>query len=73
MFNEGMACKEMISIITDLKSVGAKTASNHYEYLVRSKKLRQLKNDGRVVTAQATTTNRILLSIWKNCFKPTQF
>ena len=55
----------MISIISELKSVTTKKAENHYEYLVRSKTLNQLKNDGRVVTAQATTTNRTAITTEK--------
>lgn len=63
--NDGMPRKEMISIISELKSVTMKKAANHYEYLVRSKRLNQLKNDGRVVTAQATTTNRTAITTEK--------
>ena len=34
-----------------------KTAENHYDFLICSNKLPQLKRGGRVVSAQATTTN----------------
>ena len=35
-----------------------KTAENHYDFFIRANKLPQLKRGGRVVSAQATTTNR---------------
>ena len=63
--NAGMPRKEMVSIIAEMKGVSDKKAENHYEYLMRSKKLNQLKNNGRVVTAQATTTNRTAITTEK--------
>ena len=56
--NVGMAQKEVISVIVELGNVAFKAADNHLDYLIRSKKPQQLKNNGRVVTAQTTTTNR---------------
>ena len=53
-----MAKKEVISVIVELGNVAFNAAENQLDYLIRSKKLRQLKNNGRVVTVQATTTNR---------------
>ncbi len=53
-----MAQKEVISVITELGNVAFKAVENHFNYLIRSKKLPQLKNNGRVVTEQATTTNQ---------------
>ena len=53
-----MTQKEVISVIAELGNVAFKAAENHHDYLIRSKKLLQLKNNGRVVTAQTTTTNR---------------
>ena len=41
-----------------MKSVTSKTAENHYDYLVRSRQLPELKRGGRVLSTQATTTNR---------------
>ena len=34
-----------------------KKAENHYDFFIRANKLPQLKRGGRVVSAQATTTN----------------
>ena len=50
--------KEMISSISELEGTNVKTAENHYDFLIRANKLPQLKRGGRVVSAQATTTNR---------------
>jgi hypothetical protein len=56
--NAGMSRKEAISIIANLVGVNLTTAENHFDYLIRSKQLPKLKNNGRVITTQATTTNR---------------
>ena len=57
MTNTGMGRGEVIQIIGDLgQAKNFKTASNHLDYLIRSKKLNKLKRNGQVVTAQATTT-----------------
>ncbi|KAL9190571.1 hypothetical protein ACHAXT_000277 [Thalassiosira profunda] len=63
--NKGMSRKEMICLIAELESVNAKTAENHYDYLVREGKLPELKRGGRVVTAQPTTTNRSAITTEK--------
>jgi hypothetical protein len=55
--NAGMSRKEAISIIANLGGVNLTSAENHFDYLIRSKQLPKLKNNGRVLTAQATTTN----------------
>ena len=63
--NRGMSRKEMISFIAQIENVSNKKASNHYEYLVRAKKLSDLKRGGRVVHAQPTTTNRTAITTQK--------
>ena len=63
--NRGMPRKEMISLLADMKGVDYKTAENHYDYLVRKKVLKQLKGGGRVVSSQATTTNRTAITTAK--------
>ena len=63
--NCGVSRKEIVSIIAEIKSVGYTTAENHYDYLIRSKQLCQLKNNGRVVSAQPTTTNRTAVTTEK--------
>ena len=55
----------MITFISEIESVRMKTAENHYDYLIRSKQLPELKNDGRVVLAQPTTTNRTAITTAK--------
>jgi len=55
--NLGMSRKEMIVLIAELFGVPYKTAENHFNYLIKSKQLNELKRGGRVVAAQATTTN----------------
>jgi hypothetical protein len=64
--NAGMPRKELIGIIAELAGVNKKTAENHLDYLIRSKQLPNLKNNGRVVHAQATTTNRTAVTT-ENC------
>jgi hypothetical protein len=56
--NNGMTRKEVIGMIYDFHGVSAKTAGNHYDYLITHNLLPDLKRGGRVVSAQATTTNR---------------
>ena len=55
--NKGMSRKEIITFISELEGTNMKTAENHYDFLIRANKLPQLKHGGRVVSAQATTTN----------------
>ena len=63
--NAGMGRKEIIAIISNMQGVPLKTAENHYDHLIRSKQLKELKKDGRVVTAQPTTTNRTAITTEK--------
>ena len=63
--NSGMSRKEAISIIANLGGVNLVTAENHFDYLIRSKQLPKLKNNGRVLTAQQTTTNRTAVTTEK--------
>jgi hypothetical protein len=65
--NKGMTRKEMISLILESFSVSSKAAENHLDYLIKSKQFPELKQGGRVVSAQATTTNRTITTqklIW---------
>ena len=63
--NRGMSRKEMIVLIAELFGVTYKTAENHFDYLIKSKQLNELKRGGRVVAAQATTTNRTAITSQK--------
>lgn len=63
--NRGMTRKDMIVLISELHSTDQKTAENHFYYLIRAKALPDLKKGGRVVTAQATTTNRTAITTKK--------
>ena len=45
-------------MLADSHGIDHKKAANHYDYLVRQNMLPTLKQGGRVVRAQATTTNR---------------
>ncbi len=59
----GMSRKEMIQIMVQLTGKNAKTCENHFDWLIREKKLTQLKNCGRVQKAQPTTTKRACIRI----------
>ena len=63
--NRGIPRKEMIQLISEIQSCPIKTASNHYEWLVQTKKLPELKRGGRVVAAQPTTTNGTAITTQK--------
>ena len=55
--NLGMPRKEVIQVISELgQEKSFFQADNHLDYLIRVKRLTHLKRLGRVVTAQATTT-----------------
>jgi hypothetical protein len=54
----GMSRKEVIQLMKLLTSATTKQCDNHFDYLVRIKKMPELKNHGRVQRAQATTTKR---------------
>ena len=63
--NLGMSGKEVIQVITELGQANLFVqADNHLDYLIRAKRLTHLKSLGRVVSAQATTTelSQIFLS-----------
>jgi len=55
----------MISFIANLHDATMKQAENHYDHLIRSKQLMELKRNGRVVQAQKTTTNRTAITTEK--------
>ena len=55
----------MICFIAEIESVPMKTAENHFDHLIRSKQLSELKRSGRVVSAQPTTTNRTAITTTK--------
>jgi hypothetical protein len=51
-----MSCKELIQLMKLLTLATTKQCDNHFNYLVRMKKMPELKNHGRVQRVQATTT-----------------
>ena len=61
--NTGMTRSEIVSLMMELKQIGGpknwKKCVDHFDYLIRSKKLPDLKMGGRVVAAQATTTKTL--------------
>ena len=52
-------------LIAELFGVSYKTGESHFDYLIKSKQLNELKCGGRVVVAQATTTNRTVITTQK--------
>ena len=60
--NHGMSRKEMFVLIAELFGVLYETAESHFDYLIKSKQLNGLKRGGRVVAAQATTTNHTAIT-----------
>ena len=57
--NNGMTRDEAIDLIMELSQISnRKKATNHFDYLVRKKRLKDVKNGGKTVKAQATTTKR---------------
>lgn len=56
--NNGMTRKEIITCIQFLCGCQFKAAENHYDYLIRTNKLPNLKGGGKTVIAQNTTTAR---------------
>ena len=55
--NQGMSRKEVIQVISELgQAKSFFQAENHLYYLIRAKLLTHLKRLGRLVSAQATTT-----------------
>ena len=56
--NFPMSRKELISLISDVAGVSICTAQNHWNYLVCTGQLKDLKRNGKTVCAQKTTTKR---------------
>ena len=57
--NNGMSRNEAISLVMELSQTTNRTAAEgHYDYLVRKDRLKGVKNSGRTVKAQATTSKR---------------
>ena len=57
--NLGMSRKEVLQVISELGQAKSFVQSeNHLDYLIQVKQLTHLKRLGRVVSAQATTTER---------------
>ena len=57
--NLGMSRKEVIQVILELgQAKSFSQAGNHLDYLIELKRLTNLKRLGRVVSDQATTTER---------------
>ena len=52
----------MIQLMSEIEGCLYITALNHYEFLLRTKQLTLLKQGGRVVAAQPTTTNRTAIT-----------
>ena len=51
-------------LICDLgQAKNLKVAENYLDYLIRIKKLGKLKKEGRVITAQATTSERSQINV----------
>jgi len=47
----------MLNMIAELEGVWLKKAENHYDHMIRSKQLPNLKSYGLTKTAQPATTN----------------
>ena len=57
--NNPMSRHEVVHMISELSQCfDLLKSKNHFDYLIREKRLTQLKRGGRVTTAQATTTKR---------------
>jgi len=62
--NEGMSRKEVVKVIAEVgRCPNLEKAEYHLNYLIRKKALNRLKREGRVVTAQSTTSERSQISI----------
>ena len=62
--NKPMSRKEAITLVQQLSQCHEpKTAENHYDYLVRTKRLVGVKNDGKTVKAQTTTDKRSQINV----------
>lgn len=63
--NNGLSRKGAIQVLSKITGASLKKATEHFKYLVRAGKLSKLKRGGRVVKAQATTTNRTAVTTEK--------
>jgi hypothetical protein len=63
--SDEMSRKKMIVLIAELFGVLYKTAEYHFDYLIKSKQLNELKPGGHVVAAQPTTTNHTAITTQK--------
>ena len=62
--NNRVLSKETIQLIADLGGASSdKQAENHLDYLISMVRLDKLKRNGRVVAAQATTTERSQINV----------
>jgi hypothetical protein len=59
----GMTCKEVIRMMMHLTRGTSNQCENHYDYLIRTGKMPELMNHGRVQRAQQTTTKRSCIRI----------
>ena len=59
----GMPHKEVIQLMKQLTLATSKQCDNHLNYLVRMKKIPELKSHGRVQRAQAMTTKHSCIQI----------
>jgi hypothetical protein len=59
----GMSHKEVIQPMKQLTLATSKQCDNHLNYLVRMKKIPELKSHGRVQRAQAMTTKHSCIQI----------
>ena len=62
--DNGFSRKQTIQLIVDLGvAYSDNQAENHLDYLIRIVRLDKLKRNGRVVAAQATTTERSQINV----------
>jgi len=62
--SKGMSRREAITIIAEVgRCSSMNQAEDHYNYLVKKKRLAKLKRNGRVITAQSITSERSQISI----------
>jgi hypothetical protein len=63
ILNCGMSCKEIIGVVQGMTGKQFKNCENHYDYLIKQKRLPELTKGGRVMTAQAITSKRTEVTI----------
>ena len=61
--NNGMARSKAITLIMEISGPDSATSKNHWNHLVRNKKLLELKKGGRLSKAQGTTKNRTEITV----------